>query len=280
MPGLGLGLEISKFNKPLKNYILDELGNVNNCVLGVSLYKLTNRYKSYCLRVRRSSDDDELDIGFLNGFIDINLLESFCSGTNGFTSIWYNQSQSIGVQNALQTTNGSQPQIVSSGSLLTNGLKFDGTDDYFDITDYAAIQILDPELSIYSNVYQSPLTTGYVYCKNYDSAENSTHRRYTYSGDNFALGAYTFSKSLNSGTNKSLAIWRDKEIGGRIIINNAGEDSKTADTTLTNYQFVTIGARSNDASGTRSTFISGNIKTLLLFNSNEYNNYTQLANNC
>jgi hypothetical protein len=62
-------------------------------------------------------------------------LTSFCSGTNGFVTTWYDQSGN-GI-NAINTTAANQPQIVSSGSVLLLNTKptinFDGNNDYLDI---------------------------------------------------------------------------------------------------------------------------------------------------
>lgn len=48
-----------------------------------------------------------------------------------FVHTWYDQSGNS--RNAVQTTDGDQPLIATAGNLLTNGLDFDGTDDFFSI---------------------------------------------------------------------------------------------------------------------------------------------------
>lgn len=98
-----------------------------------SLRKLRGAYTGSAIRVRRSSDNTESDIGFTAlGNLDTTSLSSFCSGTNGFITTWYDQSGNG--YNATQTTAANQPQIVSSGSVLTTNGKpsanFDGSNDY------------------------------------------------------------------------------------------------------------------------------------------------------
>jgi hypothetical protein len=97
-----------------------------------SVRKLRATYSGSAIRVRRSSDNTEQDIGFANNVLDTSALTTFCSGTNGFVTTWYDQSGNS--RNATQTTAANQPQIVSSGSvLLYSGkptLKFDGSNDY------------------------------------------------------------------------------------------------------------------------------------------------------
>ena len=94
-----------------------------------SLRKLKSSYTGSAIRVRRSSDNTELNIGFDSvGNLDTYALSSFVGTGNGFVTTWYDQSgNSI---NVAQTTAVNQPQIVSTGSLiLENGkvsVNFDG----------------------------------------------------------------------------------------------------------------------------------------------------------
>ena len=70
--------------------------------------------------MRRASDNTTQSIGFVNNELDTASLESFCSGTDGFVTTWYDQSGNA--NDAAQATASSQPQIVSSGStILDNG---------------------------------------------------------------------------------------------------------------------------------------------------------------
>ena len=81
-----------------------------------SLRQLTTAYTGSAIRVRRASDNTEQNIGFVNNELDTSSLTSFCSGTNGFVTTWYDQSGNG--RNATQTTAANQPQIVSSGSVI------------------------------------------------------------------------------------------------------------------------------------------------------------------
>jgi hypothetical protein len=96
-----------------------------------SVRLLRTAYTGSAIRVRRSSDNTEQDIGFSSGNLDTTALTTFCSGTNGFVTTWYDQSGNA--NNAAQTTAANQPQIVSSGAVLTvnskPSLKFDGIND-------------------------------------------------------------------------------------------------------------------------------------------------------
>jgi hypothetical protein len=85
-----------------------------------SVRKLRNAYAGSAMRVRRASDNAEQNIGFVAGNLDTTSLTTFCAGTNGFVTTWYDQSGNA--RNATQTTAANQPQIVSAGSVyLENG---------------------------------------------------------------------------------------------------------------------------------------------------------------
>lgn len=79
------------------------------------------------VRVRRSSDNTEQDFTAVQ--VTDGTLTTFCGAGNGFVRTWYDQSGNG--RNAVQTTNGNQPQIVSSGVVnLANSkpcLTFNGT---------------------------------------------------------------------------------------------------------------------------------------------------------
>jgi len=90
-----------------------------NASLGLSLDKLDKNYTGSAIKVRRSSNNDELDIGFVNNELDTASLLDFVGSGNGFVSIIYDQ---VGGNNMTNTTANLQGQIVSNGSvILKNG---------------------------------------------------------------------------------------------------------------------------------------------------------------
>ena len=96
-----------------------------------SVRKLRTAYAGSAIRVRRSADNVEQDIGFSGNNLDTSALTTFCAGSNGFVTTWYDQSGNG--RNATQSTATSQPQIVSSGAVITQNtkptIKFDGSND-------------------------------------------------------------------------------------------------------------------------------------------------------
>ena len=112
------------------NLLLDLYPNAS---AAYSVRKLRSAYTGSAIRVRRSSDNTEQDIGFdAFGNLDTSALTSFCGSGNGFVTTWFDQSGNN--LNVTQTTAANQPQIVSSGSVITLNSKptmtFDGSNDF------------------------------------------------------------------------------------------------------------------------------------------------------
>jgi hypothetical protein len=85
-----------------------------------SLRKLRSAYTGSAIRVRRSSDNAEQDIGFSGNDFDTAALTSFVGAGDGFVTTWYDQTTS-GL-NGTQATSGNQPLIVESG-VVRGGVK-------------------------------------------------------------------------------------------------------------------------------------------------------------
>jgi len=109
------------------------LDSYSGAAAAYSLRKLNSSYTGSAIRVRRSSDNTELNIGFdSDGNLDTYALSSFVGTGNGFVTTWYDQSGNG--REATQTTAGNQPQIVSNGVVNTFNskpcVKFDGNGDF------------------------------------------------------------------------------------------------------------------------------------------------------
>lgn len=99
-----------------------------------SVRQLSTSYAGSAVRVRRSSDNTEQDVGFVGNVLDTASLLSFVGSGSGFVTKWYDQSGNG--RDIAQTTVGSQPRIVNAGTIDTvNGIpavRFDGVDDLLD----------------------------------------------------------------------------------------------------------------------------------------------------
>jgi hypothetical protein len=101
-----------------------------NAAAAYSLRKLRAAYTGSAVRIRRSSDNAESDIGFLNNEFDSAAAQTFCGAGNGFITTWYDQENSFNLTNSTAST---QPQIVASGLVIKENTKacvsIDNVDD-------------------------------------------------------------------------------------------------------------------------------------------------------
>ena len=153
-----------------------------NAAAAYSVRKLRTAYTGSAVRVRRSSDNAEQDIGFSGGNLDTTALTSFCSGTNGFVTTWYDQSGNA--RNATQTTAANQPQIVSSGSVvLTNtkpAMTFSGISNYFQFSsNFSSFN----NTTIFNVVAPTSYAVASRYARFYDLYDGTYHIQYLCDSD-------------------------------------------------------------------------------------------------
>lgn len=249
--------------------ILDTLDIVGNCVLGFALKRLTGNYEGYCMKVQRTSDYAEQDFGFdENGDLDSSAIESFCGAGDGLVTTWYNQ-LSIG-NDAYQTSASYKPKIVQSGSFLNDGLNFDGTNDYFTIDNYNEINSSTYPFTWYCTFKSIDTTTRYIFCKfgiQYSFRQTSKISI-------ILDGSAKASVSNDIGNiNNVISNWNGYNSNEVSIKNDTDEDDGIMSTQLTKLdREIYIGSYYQ----TSNNFL-GNIKTFLIFNSNEYDNYSNFV---
>lgn len=103
-------------------------------------YSMRRRRAAYagaCIRVRRSSDNAEQDIGFdAIGWCDIAALATFAGSDSCYVTTWYDQGTAA--RHLVQATSANQPRIVSAGVIDTlnsrPAMVFDGANDYLAVT--------------------------------------------------------------------------------------------------------------------------------------------------
>jgi hypothetical protein len=113
-----------------------------------SLRKLNRDYNGPIVKVRRDSDDAELDIGFYRYTLDTQAISNFVGSGNGYVKTWYDQSNNG--YHLQQTTSSNQPYIYSSGSLVVEGTQ---PAIYFDTACNMSVSNL-PSLSQPFSVYR------------------------------------------------------------------------------------------------------------------------------
>ena len=99
--------------------VLDALTTIPTAAYSLRL--LSSKYSGNAVTVRRSSDGTTANIGFSGTTLNTTALTNFCASTNCFVTTWFDQSGNG--NDATQATAANQPQIVSSGAVITqNGL--------------------------------------------------------------------------------------------------------------------------------------------------------------
>jgi hypothetical protein len=110
------------------------------------LRRLSRFWTGAAIRVMRTSDGAEWDIGFIGEDLDVVTLLAFVGLANGEIVIWYDQS---GNGRHAVSTAGRRPRIVSNGAIETqNGkpeIRFDGVDDYL----AAPVPLIDTTHSLF-----------------------------------------------------------------------------------------------------------------------------------
>jgi hypothetical protein len=266
-----IGSSISQFVPLLDTY--------SGAAAAYSLRKLRTAYTGDAIRVRRASDNTEQNIGFVNNVLDTASLTSFCSGTNGFVTTWYDQSGNG--RDATQSTGANQPQIVSSGSVILDNNKpavqFDGSNHILSLTSV----VNNPNYLAIISVYKhNRLTPGVIYSYR-DSvteliqltAESATENRLQIRSSATAIQILSVTTSakqkLGFGEFNNVTPLHSLAIDSTNTTTNSTSFSGTLNTT-TNY----IGGIYSNAA-----FVEGSIQELILYPSNQSSNRTGIETN-
>jgi hypothetical protein len=120
--GFGKSAYVGTSNSVSATSFVGILDTYPNATIAHSIRKLRSAYSGNAIRVRRSSDNAEQDIGFTSaGDLNTTSLNTFCGANDGFVTTWYDQSGNA--NDLYQTTASLQPKIYDSitGVILTNG---------------------------------------------------------------------------------------------------------------------------------------------------------------
>lgn len=183
-----------------------------NAATAFSLRKVRAAYTGNCVTVRRASNGDTTNIGFVNNYLDTATLKTFCSGTNCFVRRWYDQSGNN--RDAVQTTDANQPAIATAGNIFYKGttpsLDFDGTNDVLEITSSTTL----------FNYLHNGTESAVFYAAHFDTAGGSV-----IFANNGTSGSQIGATSYGNTTNKILAFASNGSGNFPAIITSA--DNKT-----------------------------------------------------
>jgi hypothetical protein len=229
--------------------------------------------------VRRDSNDEELDIFFdTAGNLDTAALETFCAGTDGYVDTWYDQANG---NDATQTTTSAQPQIVSSGSLLTENGKpavdFDGSDDYFEGANKTTID----NTAIFAVIKSDSNTQDCVFVQASFTAANLVSLGLGGLGPNNKIGSRLrvggvpvsrVGDSTFTSTEQTLVAYLADNATGHMFIDGT-EETDIVDCRH-NGSITTIGAR-----GDGQNNFNGKMQEVIFYDSDETSNRTGIETN-
>lgn len=129
------------------------------------LRRLLSAHGGPCIRVRRSSDNAQLDIGFLGGLLDTAALLAFVGSGSGTVVTWYDQSGHG--HHATHATAALQPRIVNAGVLDIGPsgrpvMVFDGTNDELILADARGLARNVANATVAAVASPANGSTGYV----------------------------------------------------------------------------------------------------------------------
>ena len=259
------------------------LDTYSGAAAAYSLRLLRTDYQGSAIRVRRSDDNEEQDIGFRNNDLDTSTLESFSLGSDCFVVTWYDQSGNA--HNATTSVASEQPKIVSSGTTITqNGkpcIDFDGNNNGYELSDQDLITSLtdgtQTAISVHSVDDVSVGTTNLIY----SVVDRNGVRHY------FALGYRSNEARAGYYNNSS---WSAKDIAASNNTQYLGFNVVVSDETnfyQNNNQAVSGNQPGLDGNqglsigkGTNNNFdLTGTIQELIFYPNDQTNNRSGMQTN-
>jgi hypothetical protein len=188
--------------------------------MALSMKKKLISTATNALRVRRSSDSTEQDIGFSGNLLDSASMASFVGANSGFLRTLYDQAGNS--EDAGQATAGNQPRLVNAGTQDAMAV-WDGTSDSLSIS---SLTTGAAQLGIYLK-FKTPTTSGvkilFEQSTNYNNNAQScaVYTDSTLPGtvlvaSRNAVGAFTRVQSfpVSAATNAQLSILIDRTLTG------------------------------------------------------------------
>jgi hypothetical protein len=261
------GIE-SNINDYYEIYETGLLAEYPGAAAAYSVRQLRSFYNGPAIRVRRDSDDAELDIGFdENGDLDLVALGDFCKYTDGLVKVWYDQSGSG--NDAEQTDPLAQPKIYDSvtGVMTENGkpaVQFDGVND--NIMSVNSVSSQNITMVTVANAIGAMLSIIDTY--------NDGHELFHSSA---SAGMLTNSTDLIVSISMLLQhlVFATYDGSTQKMSIDSAESTQALVTTLSYNQPVTIGQRSQVA----ANFLIGKVQEVLVYESDQSANRTNIESN-
>jgi hypothetical protein len=266
---LGLGSGINKLSSAESaaiaarsgaSYLLDDY---SGAAAAYSLRQLSSTYSGNAIKVRRSSDNAEADIRLVNGELDTTGLANHCGSSDGFVSVWYDQSSNG--NDATQTTAANQPKIYdsSTGVVTENG----NPAIYFEGSFISAPSVSMSRATCF--VHHTNFDANARMAAAFDRHDNSFFYD-TVTGYWVRNGASIQITGLPSTTSKLVYALLDSA-GGELGINGA--------TATTGTLYVKGGTMDLDIGKRLSSYWKGTFSEVVVYDSDQSSNRTNIESN-
>ena len=242
-----------------------------------SLRLLNTDFTGDAIVVRRSSDNATQNIGFIDGELDTTILDTFCTGTDGFVATWFDQSGNS--NNLTQSTASAQPKIYDSvnGIIELNGkpsIYTDGIDDEL-ISDILSLSNPNTQFFAFKTLVNSP--NEYVGGL-FNGTNTASSLLGAFSGDNLLLAQQgaAFPPPVPHNQSQILMTAKSSTIGTDwALFKNGGEITNSGENigTATGNKIV-LGNRNSF-----SFFGENYFQEYILYNSDETSNRTGIETN-
>ena len=246
------------------------LDTASGAAAAYSLRNLSTSYSGNVVDVRRSSDDTEASFTAAE-VAGSTMVDWVGVGNDGHVTKWYDQSGND--NHAVQATPASQPKIVEGGTLVTDGLKFDGG-QFMTTTDYA-VSLSQNSASVFS--VTNATSGGYILTEA-DVAGSSSN--FIYGGAALGETLWVNSTSFGSSFSTTKAVNGFDFDGTNFQTYENGAENGTSGTATVNAEvngFTGIGA---DAwADTPVSFYTGTMAEIICYKSDQTDNRKAIESN-
>jgi len=251
-----------------------------NAAAAYSTRKLRTSYIGNAIKVRRSTDNAEQDIGFVDGNLDTASLLAFCGVGSGFVTTWYDQSGNS--NNAIQIIAINQPKIYDSSIGLTTlggfpSLDFDGRDDYLNLSNFSTFNNVTV-LSVLGDLSFPPSNPRF-----YDLYDGTNHIQFLVDGSTTYKVKYDlWQAGLNATSFGSITTTHQLNFmlatngANTLSINNTTISASPSTNVGSAGGVGKIGARA-DLNGV--TFMNGKFQEIVIYQSDQTINKLGIQNN-